>query len=257
MLGACFPCPDMETATLTPMLAELQARLPVSYPPQLPVSQRKDDIAAAIRDNQVVIVAGETGSGKTTQLPKICLELGRGVTGQIGHTQPRRIAARTVAERIAEELGTEIGAAVGYKIRFTDKSSDGTLIKVMTDGILLAEMQRDRQLRRYDTLIIDEAHERSLNIDFILGYLKRLLPTRPDLKVIITSATIDPERFSKHFWNAPIIEVSGRTYPVEVRYRPLADPDRPADEPKDQAQGIIDALAELRGEGVDLSLIHI
>src|SRR6516165_7176330 len=249
MLGACFPCPDMETATLTPMLAELQARLPVSYPPQLPVSQRKDDIAAAIRDNQVVIVAGETGSGKTTQLPKICLELGRGVTGQIGHTQPRRIAARTVAERIADELGTEIGTAVGHKVRFTDKSSDSTLVKVMTDGILLAEMQRDRQLRRYDTLIIDEAHERSLNIDFILGYLKRLLPARPGLKAIITSATIDPERFAMHFWGAPIVEVSGRTYPVEVRYRPLADPDRPADEPKDQVQGICDALAELRAEG--------
>src|SRR5690348_5662045 len=213
----------------------------ISYPAELPVSQSKDDIARAIRDNQVVIVAGETGSGKTTQLPKICLELGRGVSGQIGHTQPRRIAARTVAERIAEELGTELGATVGYKIRFTDKSSDGTLIKVVTDGILLAEMQRDRQLRRYDTLIIDEAHERSLNIDFILGYLKRLLPTRPDLKVIITSATIDPERFSKHFaggesgkqsGDAPIVEVSGRTYPVEVRYRPLADPDRPSDEAK-------------------------
>jgi ATP-dependent helicase HrpA len=239
----------METATLTSSLAEERFRLPISYPPQLPVSQRKDEIAAAIRDNQVVIVAGETGSGKTTQLPKICLELGRGVTGQIGHTQPRRIAARTVAERIAEELGTELGAAVGYKVRFTDKSSDGTQVKVMTDGILLAEMQRDRRLRRYDTLIIDEAHERSLNIDFILGYLKKLLPTRPDLKVIITSATIDPERFSKHFWNAPIIEVSGRTYPVEVRYRPLADPDRPKDEPKDQAQAICDALAELRAEG--------
>ncbi len=147
----------------------------------------------------MVIVAGETGSGKTTQLPKICLELGRGVTGQIGHTQPRRIAARTVAERIAEELGTEVGAAVGYKVRFTDRSSDDTNVKVMTDGILLTEMQHDRQLLRYDTLIIDEAHERSLNIDFILGYLKRLLPSRPDLKVIITSATIDPERFSKHF----------------------------------------------------------
>src|SRR6267154_1661895 len=172
------------------------------YPAELPVSQRRDEIAAAIRDHQVVIVAGETGSGKTTQLPKICLELGRGVAGQIGHTQPRRIAARTVAERIAEELGTEIGAAVGYKVRFTDKSSDGTQIKVMTDGILLAEMQRDRQLRRYDTLIIDEAHERSLNIDFILGYLKRLLPARPDLKVIITSATIDPDRFSNHFGGA-------------------------------------------------------
>src|SRR5215470_9449194 len=229
--------------------ARRQAVPAVSYPPDLPVSQRKDEIAAAIRDNQVVIVAGETGSGKTTQLPKICLELGRGVTGQIGHTQPRRIAARTVAERIATELGTEIGTAVGYKVRFTDKSGDGTQIKVMTDGILLAEMQRDRQLRRYDTLIIDEAHERSLNIDFILGYLKRLLPSRPDLKVIITSATIDPERFSKAFNDAPVIEVSGRTYPVEVRYRPLADPDRPSGEAKDQVQGITDALAELRAEG--------
>jgi len=246
-----FPVPAMETATLTPSLR-------VSYPPELPVSQRKDEIAAVIRDHQVVVVAGETGSGKTTQLPKICLELGRGVTGQIGHTQPRRIAARTVAERIAEELGTEIGTVVGYKVRFTDKSSDGTQVKVMTDGILLAEMQRDRQLRRYDTLIIDEAHERSLNIDFILGYLKRLLPARPDLKVIITSATIDPERFAKHFaggesgrhsGDAPVVEVSGRTYPVEVRYRPLADPGRPGDEAKDQVQGICDALAELRAEG--------
>ncbi len=240
----------MKTATLTPSPAEPQARLPeITYPPALPVSQRKDEIAAAIRDHQVVIVAGETGSGKTTQLPKICLELGRGTAGQIGHTQPRRIAARTVAERIAAELGTEVGTAVGYKIRFTDKSSDDTLVKVMTDGILLAEMQRDRQLRRYDTLIIDEAHERSLNIDFILGYLKGLLPARPDLKVIITSATIDPERFSKHFWDAPVIEVSGRTYPVEVRYRPLADPDRPGAESRDQAQGICDAVGELRAEG--------
>jgi ATP-dependent helicase HrpA len=241
----------METAILTPTLA-------VSFPPELPVSQRKDEIAAAIRDHQVVIVAGETGSGKTTQLPKICLELGRGAAGQIGHTQPRRIAARTVAERIAEELGTPLGTTVGYKVRFTDKSSDATQVKVMTDGILLAEMQRDRQLRRYGTLIIDEAHERSLNIDFILGYLKRLLPSRPDLKVIITSATIDPERFSKHFaggesnkqsGDAPIVEVSGRMYPVEVRYRPLADPDRPSGEAKDQVQGICDALAELRAEG--------
>ena len=242
----------METSALTSSLAELRSRLPgleISYPAGLPISQRKDEIAAAIRDNQVVIVAGETGSGKTTQLPKICLEIGRGVNGQIGHTQPRRIAARTVAERIADELGTELGTAVGYKVRFTDKSSDSTLVKVMTDGILLAEMQRDRRLQRYDTLIIDEAHERSLNIDFILGYLKRLLPTRPDLKVIITSATIDPERFSKHFSDAPVIEVSGRTYPVEVRYRPLADPDQPRDEPKDQAQGIVDAIRELRAEG--------
>ena len=226
------------------------ALLPViSYPAELPVSQVKDEIAAAIRDHQVVIVAGETGSGKTTQLPKICLELGRGVTGQIGHTQPRRIAARSVAERIAAELGTELGGAVGYKVRFNDTSSDGTLIKVMTDGILLTELQRDRQLRRYDTLIIDEAHERSLNIDFILGYLKRLLPRRPDLKVIITSATIDPQRFSEAFGGAPVLEVSGRTYPVEMRYRPLADPDDPEHEPKDQVQGILDAVAELKAEG--------
>ena len=245
----------METAALTSSLAEPRTRLPeITYPPELPVSQRKDEIAAAIRDHQVVIVAGETGSGKTTQLPKICLELGRGVTGQIGHTQPRRIAARTVAERIADELGTEVGPVaanpvVGYKVRFTDKSSDRTLVKVMTDGILLAEMQRDRKLLRYDTLIIDEAHERSLNIDFILGYLKRLLPSRPDLKVIITSATIDPERFSQHFWDAPVIEVSGRTYLVEVRYRPLADPDRPGGEPSDQAQAVCDAVGELRAEG--------
>jgi ATP-dependent helicase HrpA len=236
----------METAVTSP-LAELRERL--RFPPELPVSQRKDEIAAAIRDHQVVIVAGETGSGKTTQLPKICVEIGRGVSGQIGHTQPRRIAARTVAERIGEELGPGTGTTVGYKVRFTDTSSDATVIKVMTDGILLTEMQRDRQLRRYDTLIIDEAHERSLNIDFILGYLKRLLPSRPDLKVIITSATIDPERFSQHFWDAPVIEVSGRTYPVEVRYRPLADPDRPEQEAKDQAQGIGDAVAELRADG--------
>ncbi len=227
-----------------------QALAPViCYPAELPVSQVKDEIAAAIRDHQVVIVAGETGSGKTTQLPKICLELGRGVTGQIGHTQPRRIAARSVAERIATELGAELGAAVGYQVRFNDTSSERTLIKVMTDGILLTEMQRDRQLRRYDTLIIDEAHERSLNIDFILGYLKRLLPRRPDLKVIITSATIDPQRFSDAFGGAPVLEVSGRTYPVEVRYRPLADPDDPDHEPRDQVQGILDAVAELKADG--------
>jgi ATP-dependent helicase HrpA len=226
----------------------------ITYPAELPVSQRKDELAAAIRDHQVVIIAGETGSGKTTQIPKICLEIGRGRTGQIGHTQPRRIAARTVAERIASELQTPLGSAVGYKVRFADNSSDGTLIKVMTDGILLTELQRDRLLLRYDTLIIDEAHERSLNIDFILGYLKQLLPRRPDLKVIITSATIDPERFSRHFAardgaGAPIIEVSGRTYPVEVWYRPLADPDQPEAEPRDQTQGILDAVEELRREG--------
>jgi ATP-dependent helicase HrpA len=229
--------------------------LTIEYPPELPVSQRKDDIAAAIRDHQVVIVAGETGSGKTTQLPKICLELGRGVTGQIGHTQPRRIAARTVAERIAEELHTGLGDVVGYKVRFTDKSSDGTAVKLMTDGILLAEISSDRNLTRYDTLIIDEAHERSLNIDFILGFLRQLLPRRPDLKVIITSATIDPERFAAHFADvrtgepAPIIEVSGRTYPVEVRYRPVNDPEADSDEDRDQVTAITDAIGELEREG--------
>jgi ATP-dependent helicase HrpA len=230
------------------------AGIAIRYPEDLPVSQRRDDIAAAIRDHQVVIVAGETGSGKTTQLPKICLELGRGVTGQIGHTQPRRIAARTVAERIAEELGTPLGDIVGYKVRFTDKSGDTTAVKLMTDGILLAEIGTDRNLTRYDTLIIDEAHERSLNIDFILGYLRQLLPRRPDLKVIITSATIDPERFAEHFRDqrtqapAPIIEVSGRTYPVEVRYRPIADPDD-KDEDRDQVTAITDAIGELGREG--------
>ncbi|MFB4298406.1 ATP-dependent RNA helicase HrpA [Actinomadura sp. NTSP31] len=221
----------------------------ITYPEQLPVSQKKDDILAAVRDHQVVIVAGETGSGKTTQIPKICLELGRGVLGSIGHTQPRRLAARTVADRIAEELGTELGEAVGYKVRFTDRSSDDTLVKLMTDGILLAEIQTDRLLRQYDTLIIDEAHERSLNIDFLLGYLREILPRRPDLKVIITSATIDPERFSRHFGDAPIVEVSGRTYPVEVRYRPVTDPDDPSADPdRDQIQAIIEAVDELGRE---------
>jgi ATP-dependent helicase HrpA len=258
-----------EVAAAEQRAAARRASVPViTYPAELPISQRKAELAAAIADHQVVIVAGETGSGKTTQLPKICLELGRGVRGQIGHTQPRRIAARTVAARIAAELETELGGAVGYKVRFADTSSDDALITVMTDGILLTELQRDRQLLRYDTLIIDEAHERSLNIDFILGYLRQLLPRRPDLKVIITSATIDPERFSRHFtvgtgpggraertapaWASgvpPIIEVSGRTYPVEVRYRPLADPDQPGAEPRDQVQGITDALAELRRAG--------
>ncbi|MGV9536972.1 ATP-dependent RNA helicase HrpA [Streptosporangium sandarakinum] len=224
-------------------VAERRAGVPtITYPESLPVSRRRDDILEAIRDHQVVIVAGETGSGKTTQLPKICLELGRGVKGLIGHTQPRRIAARTVAERVAEELDTPLGEAVGYKVRFTDQVSDGTLVKVMTDGILLAELQGDRDLAQYDTLIIDEAHERSLNIDFILGYLKQLLPRRPDLKIVITSATIDPERFSRHFGDAPIVEVSGRTYPVEVRYRPVEEDD-------DQIQAISDAVDELCAEG--------
>ncbi|MGW0915987.1 ATP-dependent RNA helicase HrpA [Streptomyces sp. NPDC002784] len=227
-----------------------RARVPaVSYPEQLPVSQKKDEIAAAIRDHQVVIVAGETGSGKTTQIPKICLELGRGVRGMIGHTQPRRIAARTVAERVAEEMKTPLGEAVGWKVRFTDQvNPDATFIKLMTDGILLAEIQTDRELRAYDTIIIDEAHERSLNIDFLLGYLAQLLPKRPDLKVVITSATIDPERFSRHFGDAPIVEVSGRTYPVEVRYRPLLEEDS-EDADRDQITAITDAVEELMGEG--------
>lgn len=196
-----------------------------------------------------MIVAGETGSGKTTQIPKICMELGRGVRGMIGHTQPRRIAARTVAERVAEELDTPLGEAVGWKVRFTDQvNPDATFIKLMTDGILLAEIQTDRELRAYDTIIIDEAHERSLNIDFLLGYLAQLLPKRPDLKVVITSATIDPERFSRHFGDAPIIEVSGRTYPVEVRYRPLLE-EEGDDSDRDQITAICDAVEELQGEG--------
>ncbi len=225
------------------------------------MSQRRDDLAAAIRDHQVVVVAGETGSGKTTQLPKICLELGRGVHGMIGHTQPRRIAARSVAERIAEELGRPLGepaSPVGYQVRFTDRSGENTLVKLMTDGILLAELQHDRMLSAYDTVIIDEAHERSLNIDFILGYLRELLPKRPDLKVIITSATIDPERFAAHFADrdgnpAPIVEVSGRTYPVEVRYRPLVEESYDDDEGepvvRDQTEAIVDAVQELVAEG--------
>ncbi|MFE9819344.1 ATP-dependent RNA helicase HrpA [Streptomyces sp. NBC_00236] len=231
-------------------LALRAGRMPaLSYPEQLPVSQKKDEILEAIRDHQVVIVAGETGSGKTTQIPKICMELGRGVRGMIGHTQPRRIAARTVAERIAEELKTPLGEAVGWKVRFTDQvNQDATFVKLMTDGILLAEIQTDRELLAYDTIIIDEAHERSLNIDFLLGYLARLLPKRPDLKVVITSATIDPERFARHFGEAPIVEVSGRTYPVEVRYRPLLEEDS-EDSDRDQITAICDAVDELQNEG--------
>ncbi len=228
----------------------------IRYPPALPVSRRKDEIAAAIRDHQVVIVAGETGSGKTTQIPKVCLELGRGIRGTIGHTQPRRLAARTVAERIAHELEVPVGGAVGWKVRFTDRASEDTLVKLMTDGILLAEIRSDRLLRQYDTLIIDEAHERSLNIDFVLGYLKQLLPRRPDLKVIITSATIDPERFSRHFDGAPVIEVSGRNYPVEIRYRPygpspggVRENNTDETDDRDQTQAICDAVLELRAEG--------
>ncbi|MET9292739.1 ATP-dependent RNA helicase HrpA [Streptomyces sp. NPDC003077] len=260
-------------------VARRRAAVPaITYPEQLPVSQKKDAILEAIRDHQVVIVAGETGSGKTTQIPKICLELGRGVRGLIGHTQPRRIAARTVAERVAEELKSPLGEAVGWKVRFTDQVGDRTLVKLMTDGILLAEIQTDRELRQYDTIIIDEAHERSLNIDFLLGYLAQLLPRRPDLKLVITSATIDPERFARHFGSfatvggtganangtttngagtaadgdeppsAPIIEVSGRTYPVEVRYRPLLE-EGGQDSDRDQITAICDAVDELQAEG--------
>ncbi|MGD8207434.1 MAG: ATP-dependent RNA helicase HrpA, partial [Thiohalocapsa sp.] len=185
--------------------SRVSSRPAIEYPLELPVVARREEIAATIRDHPVVIVCGETGSGKTTQLPKICLELGRGIDGLIGHTQPRRIAARSVAARLAEELGGEIGQHVGFKIRFSDHTRPTGYVKLMTDGILLAEIQQDRLLSRYDTLIIDEAHERSLNIDFLLGYLKQLLPRRPDLKLIITSATIDPERFSRHFDDAPIV----------------------------------------------------
>jgi ATP-dependent helicase HrpA len=245
------------------IIATRTAAVPSVTYPDLPVSARRDDIAAALQANQVVVVAGETGSGKTTQLPKICLELGRGIRGTIGHTQPRRLAARTVAQRIADELHTPLGEAVGYTVRFTDQASDRTLVKVMTDGILLAEIQRDRRLLRYDTLILDEAHERSLNIDFLLGYLRELLPRRPDLKILVTSATIEPARFAAHFGDAPIVEVSGRTYPVEIRYRPLepdvaTDDDDDPDDPdhdvvhrtavRDQTEAIVDAIRELETE---------
>ncbi|MDR6687097.1 ATP-dependent helicase HrpA [Arthrobacter sp. 1088] len=234
--------------------------LHISYPAELPVSERREDLMAAIAANQVTIIAGETGSGKTTQIPKMCLELGLGDKGLIGHTQPRRLAARTVAERIASELDVEIGQEVGFQVRFTGEVSASTKIKLMTDGILLAEIQRDKLLRKYSTFIIDEAHERSLNIDFILGYLKRVLPQRPDLKIIITSATIDPERFAKHFGTeespAPIIEVSGRTYPVEIRYRPLSQPagadedssDDELEEDRDPLDAVCDAVDELAKE---------
>jgi ATP-dependent helicase HrpA len=226
----------------------------LACPDGLPIGERRDDLLTAIREHQVVVVAGETGSGKSTQLPKLCLELGRGVDGLIGHTQPRRVAARTIAARVAEELGVAVGDEVGFSVRFDDRVRERTLVRVMTDGILLAEVQRDPMLRRYDTLIIDEAHERSLNIDFLLGYLAQLLPRRPDLKLIITSATIDTERFAEHFGRdgvpAPIVEVSGRTYPVEVRYRPYGGhPEAADDDERDQVQAICDAVEELAVEG--------
>jgi len=249
-----------------------------TYPPELPVSQHREELLAAIGGHQVVVVAGETGSGKTTQLPKMCLELGRGVLGTIAHTQPRRIAARTVAARIAEELHVSLGGPVGYAVRFDDRVGDDTVVKLMTDGVLLAELPRDRQLSGYDTIIVDEAHERSLNIDFLLGYLARLLPQRPELKLIVTSATIDTARFAEHFGGAPVVEVSGRSYPVEIRYRSLERPadvaaghgdDRPAPahsgagpaqggarssqgagrrEPEDQTEAIVDAVSEVVAE---------
>ncbi|HEX7097376.1 MAG TPA: ATP-dependent RNA helicase HrpA, partial [Acidimicrobiales bacterium] len=230
----------------------------IRYPDALPITARRDELVQTIREHQVVVVAGETGSGKSTQLPKLCIEAGRGAAGMIGHTQPRRVAARTIADRVAEELGCELGREVGYTVRFTDRVADETVVRVMTDGILLAELQRDRLLRRYDTLIIDEAHERSLNIDFILGYLEQLLPKRPDLKVIVTSATIDTARFARHFArdgvDAPVVEVSGRTYPVEVRYRPYGvEPD----DDRDQVQAIVDAVDELSREGLGDVLVFV
>src|SRR5450830_1059088 len=226
--------PERKTAAPADRIVVRNPLPTISFPEELPVSGRREEIAAALQANQVIIVSGETGSGKTTQLPKICLQLGRGEKGLIGHTQPRRIAASSTAKRIAQELGTPPGEHVGFKVRFNDTLSKGAWVKLMTDGILLAETQTDPLLRQYDTIIIDEAHERSLNIDFLLGYLKQLLPKRPDLKVIITSATIDAERFARHFGKlvqgelkpAPVIEVSGRLYPVEIRYRPVDNADR-------------------------------
>ncbi len=235
------------------LVAKRIAAVPVITYPDLPVSDHRAVLAKAISEHQVVVVAGETGSGKTTQLPKICLELGRGIRGTIGHTQPRRLAARTVAQRIADEVDTELGDTIGYTVRFNDHASDRTLVKLMTDGILLAEIQNDRHLLRYDTIILDEAHERSLNIDFLLGYLRGLLVQRPEFKVIVTSATIEPQRFARHFSGAPIVEVSGRTYPVEIRYRPVelvtdSAEESPREEFRDQTEAIVDAIAELEAE---------
>ena len=247
--GFSLTPPAMPLSSGRDTAAAARDPLPVpDYPAGLPVVERRADLLAAIARHQVVVVCGETGSGKTTQLPKLCLELGRGTRGRIGHTQPRRIAVRSLAARIAEELRSEPGQRVGYKVRFQDRVGAGSYVKVMTDGILLAETRSDPELREYDTLIIDEAHERSLNIDFLLGYLRRLLPRRPDLKIIITSATIDPQRFSRHFGDAPVIEVSGRTWPVEIRYRPLRGEDED-ERARDRGQALLDAVDELAAEG--------
>ena len=229
------------TATEARLTTRRRSIPPITYPDDLPIVDHLDELGRLINEHQVVIVSGETGSGKSTQIPKLCLQIGRGVNGLIGHTQPRRIAARSIAERIAEETGTEVGGLIGYAVRFADRVGDSTLVKVMTDGLLLAEIHRDRRLRRYDTIIVDEAHERSLNIDFLLGYLKALLPRRPDLKVVITSATIDTERFSAHFDDAPVVEVSGRAYPVDVRERPFDEDGQP--------EAIASAVVELSAEG--------
>ncbi|MDY0057023.1 MAG: DEAD/DEAH box helicase, partial [Methyloversatilis sp.] len=250
-LSPALRAPEKWPAKIAERVVASQARVAarrasapkVEYPEELPVSARRDEIAAALAAHQVVIVCGETGSGKTTQLPKLCLELGRGARGLIGHTQPRRIAARATADRVAKELNVPLGREVGFAIRFTDRTSEDSRIKLMTDGILLAETQRDRWLAAYDTLIIDEAHERSLNIDFLLGYLRQLLPRRPDLKVIVTSATLDAERFANHFAHngkpAPVIEVSGRLYPIEMRWRPFD-----ANKERDLYDAVADAVDE-------------
>src|SRR5580692_2474188 len=227
---------------------ETSSPFKLEYDPALPITSHRTEVIDAIRRSPVIVLCGATGSGKSTQLPKLCLEAGRGVTGVIGHTQPRRIAARALANRIAEETGTTVGGAIGYKVRFNDRTGPDCRIKLMTDGILLKELESDRKLRRYDTLIIDEAHERSLNIDLLLGVLKQLSPRRPDLRIIVTSATIDPAKFSNFFGGAPVIEVSGRSYPVEIRYRPLIGEDEDSTE-LSLPEGIVEAVRELDRNG--------
>ncbi len=254
-MGQHRDTPNRRQAARSSLIDRIRSDGPIEYPAALPITDWRDELVAAIAEHQVVVVAGETGSGKSTQLPKICLDAGRGIEGMIGHTQPRRVAARTIAQRVADELGTSLGDGVGYTIRFDDRVADQTVIRVMTDGILLNELQRDRDLSRYDTIIIDEAHERSLNIDFLLGYLRQLLARRPDLHLIITSATIDTDRFAAHFAQpdgtpAPVFVVEGRTYPVEIRYRPYgADNDDDPSDRRDQVAAVIDAVEELSSAG--------